>query len=160
AVARPARDDGFRSGPDRRGAAARARGMRDASGDLRAMDQVAHLDDPTRKQRYVTAMFEVIAPRYDRFTRWFSYGMDARWKRALVDAVAARVPPEAAVADLACGTGDLAIALRRRLPGARVEGIDASPRMIELARARAAGVAFAVGDLTALPHSDGALDAI
>jgi demethylmenaquinone methyltransferase/2-methoxy-6-polyprenyl-1,4-benzoquinol methylase len=134
--------------------------MSDETGALRAMDQITHIDDPARKQRYVTTMFEVIAPRYDRFTRWFSYGMDARWKRSLVDAVSGRTAEDAAIADLACGTGDLAIALRRRLPRARISGIDASPRMVELAQARDHGIDFAVGDLMALPHGDGALDAI
>jgi hypothetical protein len=55
---------------------------------LGALDLEAHLRDPTRKQAFVTPMFDVIAPRYDDFTRLFSFGMDAGWKR---DAIAAAV---------------------------------------------------------------------
>jgi demethylmenaquinone methyltransferase/2-methoxy-6-polyprenyl-1,4-benzoquinol methylase len=100
---------------------------------IAGMDLEEHLRDPSRKQGYVTTMFDLISPRYDAFTRAFSFGMDAAWKRELVDAVVARVPSDSAIADLACGTGDLALALARRLPRARIEGLDASPRMVDLA---------------------------
>jgi hypothetical protein len=34
---------------------------------LRGLDQVTHLDSVVLKQHYVTTMFEIIAPRYNRF---------------------------------------------------------------------------------------------
>lgn len=129
--------------------------------DVRTLDQASHLRDAGRRQAYVTAMFDEIAPRYDRFTRWFSYGMDGRWKRDLVEALAERLPPGAQCLDLACGTGDLAAALAVRVPGAHVEGIDASPRMVALAhRTHGARLAFEVGDMRSLPHADRSLDGI
>ena len=70
--------------------------------------------------------------------------------RAFVDLLA-RVPAEhpRRVVDLGCGPGNLTRVLARRWPGARVEGIDASPEMVE--RARAEGetdrLTFRVGDL-------------
>ena len=131
---------------------------------LTGMDLEEHLRDPARKQAYVTTMFDIIAPRYDAFTRIFSYGMDKRWKRELIDEVVARVPERAAIVDLACGTGDIAIALASARPLARIEGLDASERMIELARgacaAKAPAVTLRVGDMMALPYGDGELDAI
>ncbi len=131
---------------------------------LRGLDLEAHLNDPLRKQAYVTTMFDIIAPRYDRFTRWFSYGMDATWKRELIDAVAVRARADASIADLACGTGDLCFALAERIPGARVVGLDASAEMIAQARAialeRRVKVDLEVGDMMALPYADGSLDAI
>jgi demethylmenaquinone methyltransferase/2-methoxy-6-polyprenyl-1,4-benzoquinol methylase len=131
---------------------------------LRGLDQKAHLDSPSLKQHYVTTMFEIIAPRYDRFTRAFSFGMDATWKRDLVTMVRPHVATDSAVLDLACGTGDIAFALARWNPHGQVLGIDAAPTMIELAR-QAAGrnatrVAFAVGDLTALAMPDGCQDVV
>lgn len=129
----------------------------------RALDQLdvaAIVRDPERKQAFVTPMFEHIAPRYDAFTRWFSFGMDAAWKRELLALVTGQ---PARVADLACGTGDLALAVAAAHPGAAVVGIDAATGMIERARTRAGsrpGVTFEVGDLTALDLPAASLDAI
>ncbi|MBI3790203.1 MAG: class I SAM-dependent methyltransferase [Gemmatimonadetes bacterium] len=128
---------------------------------LRGLDLEAHLTDPARKQQFVTPMFDIIAPRYDAFTRVFSFGMDAGWKRALLDLVAPRVAQGGTVIDGACGTGDLAFQLQARRPDLVITGVDASTRMIALAQAGAArGPSFVVGDLGALPAADGTLDAI
>ena len=130
---------------------------------LRDLDLARHLADPALKQRFVTPMFDLVAPNYDAFTRMFSFGMDRRWKRTLVAHVVSRVKAGAHVLDLACGTGDLALAVADAIPMARVSGVDASPRMIALARPRAIGVptlSFDEGDMTRLLMPDGAVDAI
>jgi demethylmenaquinone methyltransferase/2-methoxy-6-polyprenyl-1,4-benzoquinol methylase len=120
-----------------------------------------HLSDPTLKQQFVTPMFDIIAPRYDAFTRVFSFGMDARWKTELIDALTPQLPPAGGVAlDLACGTGDIALAVAARMPTGRVIGIDASPRMIELARARSGNIEFAVGDMMRLDLPDASVDVV
>lgn len=80
---------------------------------LSDLDPDTDLRDPARKQRYVTTLFDTIAPGYDRFTRLFSFGMDAGWKRRLVRWVAEIVRPGDLVLDLACGTGDMATAVER-----------------------------------------------
>jgi demethylmenaquinone methyltransferase/2-methoxy-6-polyprenyl-1,4-benzoquinol methylase len=128
--------------------------------ELDQLDVEAIVRDATRKQAFVTPMFEHIAPRYDAFTRWFSCGMDAAWKRELLACIR---PAPTRVADLACGTGDLALAVARRFPEATVLGIDAAAGMIERARVRGAGlgaVRFEVGDLAQLPVDRGSLDAL
>ena len=66
------------------------------------------LATPEGKRRYVRRLFDTIAPRYDVITRVLSFGLDQRWKRRLIDV--AGVPSGAVVLDLACGTGDLAVA--------------------------------------------------
>jgi trans-aconitate 2-methyltransferase len=51
------------------------------------------------------------------------------------------------VVDLGCGPGDLTATLAERWPGARVEGLDSSPEMIERARSAAGRVTFTLGDV-------------
>ena len=73
-----------------------------------------------------------------------------RWWDVLRDALP---PPPSRVADLGCGTGSLSVLLAER--GYVVRGIDLSPRMLELARAKARdhGVEadFELGDAAAPP---------
>jgi demethylmenaquinone methyltransferase/2-methoxy-6-polyprenyl-1,4-benzoquinol methylase len=124
---------------------------------LAALDLDAHLGDPARKQAFVTPMFDVIAPRYDRFTRLFSFGMDRRWKAAAIAALAQELPVGAAVADLASGTGDLALAAVQHAGAGSALGLDASPAMIQQATARHASnttLQFAVATMLALPLRD------
>jgi ubiquinone/menaquinone biosynthesis methyltransferase len=113
---------------------------------------------PEGKRRYVRTLFATIADRYDLITVVLSYGRDRRWKRRLVD-LAAPVP-DARALDLATGTGDIAFAVRER--GARVVGLDVTRRMIELARAKAAGSgpSFLVGDMVALPFAPDSFDLV
>lgn len=122
---------------------------------LRNLDLSEHLADPSRRQGFVTRMFDIIAPRYDRFTRAFSFWMDAGWKRELLDAAPPLRPGDLAI-DLACGTGDLALGVGGRSHGVTVLGLDASHRMVGEARRRARGlrVALSVGDMAALPLRD------
>lgn len=118
------------------------------------------LGAPDAKRRYVRSVFATIADRYDLITVLLSYGADRRWKRRLADLAAVR-PGESAV-DLACGTGDIAFGLAAR--GARVVGLDVTPRMIELARVKAAAhqgtCRFIVGDMMALPFPDASFDLV
>jgi len=71
-----------------------------------------------------------------------------------------------AILDVATGTGDLAIALARRLPAARVTGVDISEGMLALgrekvaARALAGRVSLSVGDAERLRFADGAFDLV
>ena len=106
---------------------------------------------PQGKSVYVRALFARIADRYDFITVALSYGQDRRWKERLVDY--ASDLGGARALDLATGTGDVAFALAKR--GAHVVGLDITPRMIELARAKSNGrTRFLVGDMCALPFAD------
>ncbi len=133
---------------------------------LGELDLEAHLADPALKQGFVTPMFDMIAPRYDRFTRVFSFGMDRRWKAELITWMRSAIRAESRVLDLACGTGDLAFAAGERATQGSVLGLDASKKMIELARQRATqeaplgNVQFQVGDMTSLDVDAASVDAI
>jgi demethylmenaquinone methyltransferase / 2-methoxy-6-polyprenyl-1,4-benzoquinol methylase len=134
---------------------------------LRGLDAERHLDDPALRQRYVTAVFDLFAPRYDAFTRWFSFGMDRVWKREVTRlataAAGTRADRRVVVADLACGTGDLAFALTA--PGRLVVALDVSREMLVRAAARvqpshSGTPRFAAGDMIALPVADASVDVV
>jgi ubiquinone/menaquinone biosynthesis C-methylase UbiE len=86
--------------------------------------------------------------------------------RAYVVRKALALTTSGEAADLGCGGGRLAVDLARRCPKLRVTGIDRSTRMIELARARAAGAGltsrtvFREADACSLPFIDGSVDLI
>jgi demethylmenaquinone methyltransferase/2-methoxy-6-polyprenyl-1,4-benzoquinol methylase len=81
---------------------------------------------PWRERREaLRELFETIAPSYDRLNRVLSFGIDESWrKRTAQEAIA--VDERGRVLDLASGTGDLAAALERRAPDARVVRLDLS----------------------------------
>ena len=116
------------------------------------------LATPAGKARYVRALFDEIAPRYDDITVWLSFGRDAGWKDVLVR-MAAVTPGERAL-DLACGTGD--IAARLRAAGADVTGLDLTYRMLRRAAAKPelAGMCWVCGDMLALPIPDASQDIV
>ena len=132
---------------------------------VRGMDVQEYLLDPTRKQQYVTTVFEIVASSYDHFTRVCSFGRDRAWKRQLIGWLKPRLLPHHHVLDVATGTGDFAIALADAVPQGHVLGLDISENMIARARAAAAAgghdqVTFEVGDMMQLPLPAGSVDAI
>lgn len=104
-------------------------------------------------------MFDRIAGRYDVLNACLSFGLDRWWRRCAVTALA----PVAGglYLDLGCGTGDVAIAIARRAPAARVIGLDPAERMLALGRAKlcrrglAQRVELRAGDALALPFETG-----
>lgn len=84
------------------------------------------------KKAQVRAMFDNIAPRYDLLNHTLSFSIDRLWRRRTVETVAGFRP--ARILDMATGTGDLAVALARRIPGAAVTGVDLSEKMLAVAR--------------------------
>jgi demethylmenaquinone methyltransferase/2-methoxy-6-polyprenyl-1,4-benzoquinol methylase len=103
----------------------------------------------------VRRMFDRIAPVYDAMNRVMTAGLDRRWRRITVEQV---VRPGDRVLDACCGTGDLAVAARRR--GGDVVGLDFSERMLERARGKDAAIEWVHGDVLALPFADGSFDAV
>ncbi len=102
-------------------------------------------------------MFGAIARRYDFVTRVFSYGMDPRWKRSGVERLA--LPENAAVLDLAAGTGDFSRLVLDRFPGAHAVAVDLTEPMLRLARRR--GIRDVLcADATKLPLASGSFDCV
>jgi demethylmenaquinone methyltransferase/2-methoxy-6-polyprenyl-1,4-benzoquinol methylase len=101
-------------------------------------------------------MFDRIAPRYDALNRVLSLGLDRRWRRIALAAIA--IGPGDRVLDLACGTGDLCEMAAAR--GARVIGVDFARGMLRGAQARLPRTALVQGDAAALPLPDAAQTAV
>lgn len=109
--------------------------------------------DPTK----IRTMFASIARRYDRTNTVLSAGVHHRWRTRAVRA--ADVKPGDRVLDCATGTGDLAIAFKKRVgETGRVVGTDFVPEMLELARKKAPQIEFEVADVTHLHYDDAAFD--
>ncbi len=81
-------------------------------------------------------MFDRIAPKYDLLNHTLSVGIDKIWRRRVVNIVKRYQPRR--ILDMATGTGDLAIALARRIPEAYIVGADPSEGMLTEARKKVA----------------------
>ena len=110
----------------------------------------------TLPETQVRAMFDRIARVYDPMNSLMTVGMDQRWRERAVDLAA--VGPGSRALDVATGTGDLAIALRRR--GAEVVGVDFAESMLVIARRKAPEIRFETGNALDLPYADGEFDAV
>src|SRR5918992_283585 len=114
-------------------------------------------------------------PAPHRFFRFVYDRESAAWERRrdepehgelverTADELAAVVAPRGPLADLGCGPGAHALTLARR--GYDVVGVDGSPRMVEVARTRAArdevDATFDVHDVSApLPFADASLGGV
>lgn len=114
---------------------------------------------PAERQGEVTGLFNRIAPRYDLMNDLMSFGTHRWWKaRAVTRAVAWLGGAPGLVVDLAGGTGDLALALHRRLPNREIIVADASAGMLEIARARGGGaLGYVETQAESLPFDDGSV---
>ncbi len=83
------------------------------------------------KKTQVTSMFDKIAPYYDFLNRLLTLGIDQRWRKKAIKALDTREYDK--ILDIATGTADLAVALKKRLKVDKVIGLDISSNMIELA---------------------------
>lgn len=110
------------------------------------------------------AMFDRIARRYDLLNRLMSFGVDKRWRKRTVAALALPKTDASRVLDVATGTGDLAIDIARRHPGAEVIGVDPSANMIEVGARKVTRfdgrVSLVLGDAQALDFPDASFDAV
>ena len=105
------------------------------------------LPPDTEKAASVRAMFDLIAPQYDRLNRWLSLRLDQYWRRQTIRSV--DVCADDGVLDLACGTGDLSELAAAT--GARVMGVDFARNMLVGATRRRIKADFIQADANALP---------
>jgi demethylmenaquinone methyltransferase/2-methoxy-6-polyprenyl-1,4-benzoquinol methylase len=123
---------------------------------------VEGVDAPDKHPADIARMFDAISGRYDLLNRLLSGGLDRRWRRQAVDALA--LTGREVLADICTGTGDLAIEARTR--GARaVVGVDFAAAMVSIGRDKVKrmqlgdSVRFVRGDAARLPLKTASADA-
>lgn len=124
----------------------------------------AGASDRDSAARAVRQMFTAIAPRYDLLNHLLSANVDKLWwrrtARSFADVLAR---PGVKVLDLCCGTGDMALALRRQAPQAEITGADFSHSMLVLAsmkNSRPRPITWIEADALQLPFPDQSFDLV
>jgi demethylmenaquinone methyltransferase/2-methoxy-6-polyprenyl-1,4-benzoquinol methylase len=102
-------------------------------------------------------MFGSIAQRYDLANHVLSCGCDFSWRRRVADIVATWRP--LSIVDLATGTGDLALALQKKMPDAEIVGVDFSEEMLAIAKRKGVRQTVAA-DALRLSFANGSFDAL
>jgi demethylmenaquinone methyltransferase/2-methoxy-6-polyprenyl-1,4-benzoquinol methylase len=136
---------------------------RKRSSSRRAWDRTALRDPHSRddKAARVEAMFNAIAPTYQRVNTLASLGRDAAWRKKTV--AAANVRAGDVVLDVCCGTGDMVRTFAAGDPPPRfIVGIDFAANM--LAHARYEGMTTKTwllrADAQRLPLADESVDVV
>ena len=118
---------------------------------LKAADERAQLPSGGGTRRVPAVL------RSDHATDWRAEGLQGRPRRTAIQ-------PNHVVLDIGCGTGTLAVEIKRRQPAAQVIGVDPDPKALALAVAKArrarVDVRFARGFADALEFGDATLDRV
>lgn len=114
-----------------------------------------------KKQGYVPALgYDALTALYDPIVA--ATTRERTFKSALIRQ--ARISDGHRVLDLACGTGTLAVWIKKHVPGAEVTGIDGDPKVLSRACAKAAAAGAAIrfdeGISYELPYPDKTFDRV
>ena len=105
--------------------------------------------------------FDQWAPRYER--HWMQRVVFDPIQSTLLALASEQVPQPRSILDVGCGTGRLLRTASQRFPGARLEGIDAAPKMVEQAISLVppgAPIHFQQATAEALPFAGGQFDLV
>ena len=106
----------------------------------------------------VAKMFNDLAGVYDLGNHLLSFGLDFLWRKRLAQELKKFSPDT--LLDMACGTMDLAIAIKKQNPEAWVIGIDLAEKMLELSAKKIRGqgletsIFSAQADIEQMPFED------
>ena len=116
------------------------------------------------KAEQVEAMFNNIAPSYDKLNHRLSWNIDRGWRRKAIRQLEPFKPQ--AMLDIATGTGDFAIMAAQMLHPQRLVGADISEGMMAVGaeKVKRLGlqdiISFAKEDCLELSYQDGTFDAV
>lgn len=105
----------------------------------------------------VRSMFDRIARRYDLANHLLSGGADFWWRHRASEIVRQWCPRR--LLDLATGSGDLALAIQRKLPETEITGADFSAEMLAVARRKGLANTI-VTDALQLPFPDASFEVV
>jgi len=113
------------------------------------------------RDEYIPALkYDWLTPLYDPLVRWTL--RESTFKRHLMKQ--AGIERGYQVLDLGCGTGTLTLLIKSHYPKAEVFGLDADPKVLEVARAKAAKAGLNVrldhGMAFELPYPDASFDRV
>lgn len=108
----------------------------------------------------IQALFDNIAPRYDLGNAMLSFHLHRLWNRSLATFLAQHNP--AALLDLCCGTGEIALRLMQKLPTSRFCLVDFSEAMLKIAKERIShnDTRFIQADAQHLPIDESSFNAV
>lgn len=116
------------------------------------------------KAQQVEAMFDNIAPSYDKLNHRLSWDIDRGWRKRAIRQLAPYQPQT--LLDIATGTGDFAIMAAQMLKPRHVVGADISEGMMDVGRRKVAElglqdvISFEKEDCLSLSYPDNSFDAV
>lgn len=116
------------------------------------------------KAGQVEAMFDNIAPTYDKLNHRLSWDIDKGWRKKAIRLLAPHKPQT--ILDIATGTGDFAILAAQMLHPIRLTGADISEGMMEIGRQKVKQlgldsiITFEKEDCLNLSYADNTFDAV
>jgi demethylmenaquinone methyltransferase / 2-methoxy-6-polyprenyl-1,4-benzoquinol methylase len=120
------------------------------------------------KNYNIVAGFNFIAPAYDLANDAMTLGLHRLWRRKLVREAIRRVPKGGRLLDVATGTGDVVLGLKKEKSDLLVTGLDPSEGMLQVAREKFAknplvpteDVELVLGDARKLPFANDSFDVV
>jgi demethylmenaquinone methyltransferase/2-methoxy-6-polyprenyl-1,4-benzoquinol methylase len=116
------------------------------------------------KSQQVEAMFDNIAPTYDKLNHRLSWDIDRGWRKKAIKKLASYNPKT--ILDIATGTGDFAILATQMLKPQKLVGADISEGMMTIGRKKVEQlgleetISFVKEDCLSLSYPDNTFDAV
>ena len=111
----------------------------------------------SEKNKQIAQMFSDIAPTYDLLNHLLSFNIDKKWRKEAISYLQGK-----RFLDVACGSGDVALLLRRQYKDSEIIGVDLSFEMIRIARKKSINkkIDYILSPAERLPFKDETFDGI
>lgn len=113
---------------------------------------------PEKKRDFNIELFDEVVKSYDRATVILSFGFDKIWKKFLVDSLPDL--KKGKILDIACGTGDITILLKKKYPESDISAIDINENMMRIAKSRLDSANFIKMDMNSITFNKNTFDIV